>query len=363
MQALIAEVSLTQIKRNAERIVRFAKRPLIAVVKDEAYGHGGIEVALALQGTASMFAVASVREGAALRTAGVQEDILVLTPPLGAEEAERLLSYGLTACLCSYPVLRLLAEAGDRTGETPRAHLCVNTGMNRYGFPAVEASRAAKRAKSRGISVEGLFSHLYLPADERAREEQNARFRIAAEGVKRIFPEALLHLSATGGIPFDEWDAVRSGLALYGYLPEHCALPAVKPAAKLYATVAQAGRQSGGGAGYAAAERDYGRLYTLRLGYGDGFFREGAPFAIGKLCMDACVCEGKARFGQRMLVTDDFAAYAAAHNTSVYEALVRLLSKAEKRYVREGRSTVAGHVAPYGGKAKRGSGRGEEDRP
>ena len=90
----------------------------------------------------------------------------------------------------------------------------------------------------------------------------------------------------------------------------------------------------GEGIGYAADREHYGKIHTLRLGYGDGFFREGLGGAVGKLCMDAAVCTGDAPFGRRKLIVDNFEAYAARHGTSVYEALVRLASKAEKEYIR-----------------------------
>lgn len=327
MQSLLAEVSLPRIRRNADVLLSRTKKPLIAVVKDDGYGHGAIPVAHALHGKATMFAVSTVEEGVSLRIAGVTEPILVLTPPLDLEDATTEVWYDLVADLSSYPVLRLLARAGEETGRRPRAHISVNTGMNRYGFLPEETSSAAREAKNCDIDVEGVFSHLYLPSDERAREKQNERFRVSSEEVKTVFPEALRHLSATGAVDEDEWDAVRVGLALYGYGPS------VRPAARLFSFVSHATKQLEGGLGYASAEKNFGDVFTLRLGYGDGFFREGAPFAEGKLCMDASVCVGKEKFGERKLVLSDFDAYAKEHNTTVYEALVKLLSKAEKRYV------------------------------
>lgn len=333
MQSLLARISLSAVRHNAKLFGRVSSRPLIAVVKDDAYGHGAAEVSLSLRGVASCFAVATVREGAALRTAGISEDILVLTPPLCEEEALRLVLYDLIGCLSSMPALRLLAKAGESAGRAPRAHLAVNTGMNRYGFPPARVGAALKDAESGGILVEGVFSHYFEPSQKALRTEQDRLFRTAEARVKERFPAARSHLSATGGVLFggELCDAVRVGLGLYGYLPEECGLP-VKRAMKLYAAVSHRCRQFGGGLGYARAEEDFGALHTLRLGYGDGFFREGLEGAIGRLCMDAAVCKGDAPFGERRLVVDDFARYAERHGTSVYEALVRLAGGAEREY-------------------------------
>ncbi len=334
MHNTIAVVSLKQIQQNANLVKKKAGAPLIAVVKDDGYGHGAQAVAHALEGSVSAFAVASVPEGAALRTAGISSKILVLTPLLTLEDALRLSRYRLTATVASFPALRLLQEAAEK-GEEIEAHLCVNTGMNRYGFPPRNVGTACKRAWG-VVKITGVYSHFYAPEDEQAREEQWKRFCGAAERVRQDYPQAIRHLSATGGILSGRkynFDAVRSGIALYGYLPAGFrGVLNVKPAMKVYAAVSQSGTFTDGGAGYGRAERKYGALHTLRLGYGDGFFRSGGT-GIGSLCMDACVREGRAKFGEWKLVFSDAEIYAEQHGTIAYEALVNVGGKAVRIYV------------------------------
>ena len=86
--------------------------------------------------------------------------------------------------------------------------------------------------------------------------------------------------------------------------------------------------------GYAAAEKQYAALHTLRVGYGDGFFRAGGLGAEGKLCMDACVREGEMPFGRRVCILSDAEAYARSHGTTAYETLVNAGRRALKKYVR-----------------------------
>ena len=333
MQSTLAVVSLKNIQSNLLAIRRIARAPVIAVVKDDAYGHGAVAVAEALADMAAMFAVSTVEEGARLVHAGIRKDVLVLTPPLTREEGMRARALGLVLTLSSFPVLRVLRHAGRGV----RAHLAVNTGMNRYGFSPSEVERALDLASSGGIAVEGVFSHLYLPEDGAARAAQEAAFRRACATVRARFPFAMRHLAASGGIACgaDALDGVRAGLSLYGYLPEGVRAPVrLHPAMKVYAAVSHCGTLYGGGVGYAAAARAYPSLYTLRAGYGDGFFRAGGIGAEGKLCMDACVCAGEKPFAGRVCVLSDAAAYARAHATSAYEVLVRIGKGAEKRYVR-----------------------------
>lgn len=335
MRNTIAVVSLKRIKKNAELVGKRAESPLIAVVKDDGYGHGAEAVACALHGVASAFAVSSADEGAALRIAGVSEEIIVLSPPVSRAEAMRAAEYGLTVTVSSFAVLRLVAEAARGTNLLPKAHLAVNTGMNRYGFRPEALQRACESARGL-LDITGVYSHFYAPEDERARETQYRMFCGAARTVRGVYPDAMRHLSATGGILAGQkynFDAVRSGIALYGYLPAGFGgALAVKPAMKVYAAVAQSGTFTGGGAGYGAADREYAALHTLRFGYGDGFFREGG-LGVGKLCMDACVREGRAKTGSWKLILKDAAAYAARHDTTAYEVLTSAGERAVKYYV------------------------------
>ncbi len=325
MRSVYAVIDLAAIRRNALALKRYAAAPLIAVVKDDAYGHGAEAVALALEGDVDAFAVAKAEEGAALRVAGVQKNILVLTPPLDREEALRMTAYGLTASVGSRRAVKLLAGTGAEV------HLAVNTGMNRYGVRANHAGALCRFALDAGLCVRGMYSHLYLAADEAVRSEQARRFSMAKAAVRAYAPHAVCHLSATDGVLCGvRCDAVRVGLGLYGYSSVKAATVKLRPAMKLYASVADVRRQYGGGAGYQkhAAKGD---LYTLRLGYGQGFFRAGG-IGVGKLCMDACIAEGNAKIGARKRVIPDLEAYAAAHGTTVYEVLVRIGKEVEREY-------------------------------
>ena len=330
MQETVAVISLSRIQKNADEILRAGKKPLVAVVKDDAYGHGAERVALALEDRAAAFAVASVIEGAALVNAGVTRDILVLTPCLSEEEVVRAAYYGLIVPVTSFSALNLI----KRAGVPVRAHLAVNTGMNRYGVSPYSVKRICREARIAEVEIEGVYSHLFAPEMSGERRLQQRRFHRACAEVKEFFPEVLCHLSATGGmLAGAETDAVRSGIALYGYLPQGFeGKLAVRPAMKLYAAVAHTTRQIGHGAGYNRGYIDE-PLYTLRIGYGDGLWREGFEGAVGKLCMDASILRGTARFGQMKRVIKDVTAYARAHGTTEYEVLVNLGKNAVKVYV------------------------------
>ncbi len=330
MQSILAQIDLKQIQANARYLMRKTNRPLFAVVKDDAYGHGAVEVANTLETIVAGFAVANVGEGCALRSAGVKKDILVLTPPLDKAEVLKINYYDLTASVGSLHTMNLCKGSGGL-----RAHVAINTGMNRYGVRPDRVKYLCRKANEYGICFTGVYSHLYAAENEKSRAEQIALFTKAQNCVKSFFPLAVAHLGATGGALAGVcFDAVRCGLGLYGYCPDGFSDRAIKPAMKLYATVADTRIAFGGGVGYQCAERAYGTLHTLRLGYGDGFFREGG-LGIGKLCMDAYIAEGRAKVGSRKRIVRDLQAYAAAHGTSVYEVLVNIGTRAVREYLNE----------------------------
>ena len=157
MQKPFAAVSLGAVRHNVRALSLRAGVPVIAVVKDDAYGHGAEVIAHAIADMVSLFAVSSVEEGARLRIAGIGQGVLVLTPLLSKQEAERAAFYDLTVTAASFETLALCKGL--------RVHLAVNTGMNRYGFSPMQIGEACRLARELGIEAEGVFSHFYDASD------------------------------------------------------------------------------------------------------------------------------------------------------------------------------------------------------
>lgn len=306
--------------------------PVYAVVKSDAYGHGAETVAHALQNRVAAFAVASVGEGVKLRIAGIGKSVLVLSPVWEEEELLRAAEYGLTLTVTSLAHLKRIADMPRRAA----VHFAVNTGMNRFGFAGGALNEACRIAVAESIAVEGVYSHYYCPENGAERKRQHALFVRAADGVKAAFPGAVRHIAATGGIlagGFEHTDAVRPGIALYGYAPAAFAgRIALYPAMKAYAAVLHSAATLGGGLGYQAVS-DVPSSHTLAAGYGDGFFRSGLAAAYGNLCMNAAVCCGRERVGKTVCVLGDAEEYARMHGTIVYEVLCRM-GALEKVYER-----------------------------
>jgi alanine racemase len=205
---------------------RVAPRPVYAVVKADAYGHGATAVArrLAAEG-ADRFAVAQTGEGVALRRAAVGGEILVLSHA-EAEELSRLRAYGLTPALFDVAQAAAFAAAARGLSEPLRVHVELDTGMGRAGIrPEDLGAMIAVLASAPGLSVVGTFANL-SSADDSASPATARQVSLLKQGAARLreagVGPGLVHAANSAGVlglP-DAWlDAVRPGLALYGVPP------------------------------------------------------------------------------------------------------------------------------------------------
>ena len=223
----VAFVDLDAIAANYRAIRDLvAPRGVIAVVKADAYGHGAREVArrLAAEG-ARRFAVAHAAEGIALRRAGVEGEILLLSH---AEPAELPIqrAYGLTPVLYDVAQAAELAEAVRGSGPPLAVHVELDTGMGRAGIrPEDVGELAALLSRSPSLEVAGTFANLSAADDPSsvATAQQIAGLRAGVETLRSCGVNAgtvhLANSAAILGMP-DAWcDAVRPGLALYGIAP------------------------------------------------------------------------------------------------------------------------------------------------
>lgn len=267
---------------------------LCGVVKANAYGHGGVACARTiLEAGATMLAVITVDEAMELRVAGITAPILLLHEP-APQRIPEILEHGVTPTLFTQHTL----EAFDAAATRPvRAHLKIDTGLNRLGVPfgELDAFIAGPLAAARNLEIIGAFTHFAF-ADEPAHtviDQQLSRFGDALETLKRagIEPEVrhAANSAATLSRPDAHFDMVRPGIALYGLSPGPKVpnTEALRPVLSLKARVAQVKRmRSGDGVSYAhrwIAERET-TVATIPLGYADGWARaltNNAQVAIG----------------------------------------------------------------------------------
>jgi alanine racemase len=275
------EIDLARLRRNLQLIRRDLPPNvrLLAVTKDEAYGHGALDVArIALEEGAWGFGLSTLEEAMALRDAGITAPLLLL----GERQEGELpwcVEHNLTVCVNEPHTVRKLARAAAASNKRVPVHVKIHTGMSRYGVRWDEA----------------------LPLLEQIGAEKS----LALEGVS----VKLRHTCNSGGfldLPHAHLDMVRVGILMYGVFPSSVCrrIPGIEPVMSVKARIAaiqklKHGEVVGYGMRYTApSER---RIAVLPIGYGDGFPRvrnqggalihgQRAPL-IGGIAMDALMVD------------------------------------------------------------------------
>lgn len=304
------ELNREHLEKNVEYLKQLLpdECSLMPAVKANAYGHGAILIAKALQDIGIQhFCVASLREGIELREGGIKGEILILgyTPP---ELMETLAAYGLTQTIVDEGYAQLISQTG---GQIP-VHIGVDTGMHRLGIPWDNPEEIRKVWEKKHLAVTGIFSHLCV-SDGDSREDraytkkQISRFDKVLEELHAHGKEGFAaHLQGSYGIlnyPDCRYDYARPGIAMYGVLSkkeDQAAARGLRPVLELKTRVEcvkrlKAGERLGYGLVFQAG-RD-SQAAVLSIGYADGIPRnfaqkgrvllggEKVPVA-GRICMD-----------------------------------------------------------------------------
>jgi len=156
-------ISLSALRFNLRAIRRSCPRGtrILAVVKDNAYGHGLIPIARTLaQAGCEEFGVACASEGEELRGAGVRNPILLLGSTLPSEFPVAL-QHRLTVSLSSMKEARELAVVARRSRKRALVQIKLDTGMNRLGARLPEFQRLISLVTHHpNLDLMGTFTHL-----------------------------------------------------------------------------------------------------------------------------------------------------------------------------------------------------------
>lgn len=217
------EIDLDALLHNYREIVKHvAPTEVVPVVKSEAYGHGAVPIARALQEEGCRHqAVAMVDEGIQLRRAGIEGEIMILGVTL-PDQFAALAEHNLTPSLGETENIELWADAAREIGKKLPYHLKVDVGLGRLGFLPDEASEAldVALATSDRLTIRGIHSHLSHPEgtqEHNARE--HARYEDFCRPFMEHFPHVARHLAASQAVlrhPHMNYDLVRVGGLLYG---------------------------------------------------------------------------------------------------------------------------------------------------
>ena len=314
-----AQINLSALRRNYIGLKEYIKAPeYICVVKADAYGHGAVEtVRVLFEEGCRCFAVSCIEEALAIRPSAKDAEILILGN-IFPSHAELLVQHKLTTTVFSLENARSLSHRASEIGQPIGVHIKLDTGMNRLGFPAWQPQVCVREISElftlKGLSIEGIYSH-FACADEPDKQHtvrQAERFLCVTDALeKQGLSLGMKHIcNSAGALRFPEYhlDAVRLGLALYGYLPDGTEKPLLESVMSLKSFVThihtlQKGERVGYGGTYRAEHKR--TIATLSIGYADGFLRAytGASVTVhtqtgsykapivGRICMDQCMID------------------------------------------------------------------------
>jgi alanine racemase len=374
-----ARIDLAAIRSNFRQIVEFLRSHsghaatagshdsapgVIAVVKANAYGHGAGEVARALEDAgADLLACADIEEGAALRAAGVNAEILVFGA-LSVSDLDGLFDSRLTPTISTPGAAKAVQAAAARYHHRLGYHLKIDTGMNRLGFRFDNLRRTLPALlASENLHLDAVYTH-FATADN----PESPLFELQ----RRRFEQALVELEAMGARPQFRhaansaamlrdarvwFDRVRPGLLLYGLVPPPLASTIdLAPVMTLISrVVAVKGLRPGETTGYGArftAERAT-TIAIVPAGYADGLdlrlagrgvvlIRGRRAPIVGSVCMDmlmADVTGTDVSPGDEVVIIGpqggesiDVREMAAAIGTIPWEIVCRLGARIERVY-------------------------------
>jgi alanine racemase len=258
-----ARIDLGAVERNCTRL----PKPLCAVVKADAYGHGvGPVVDATLAGGATWLAVATAGEAAELRRLAVDVPVLVMGA-LTREELRVAIDAGADVVAWSEEVAEI----------APRVHVKLDTGMGRLGTRDREL---ALRLAARPNTV-GLMTH-FATADELDDDLFPAQLEAFNEFVDEVARDDVVVHAANSAAALREqaahFDMVRCGIAVYGLDPfqDDPGAHGLEPALSLHSWLAsvrriEPGESVGYGRRWSASEPTW--VGTVPVGYGDGWRR------------------------------------------------------------------------------------------
>ena len=308
MRSTRITIDLDALEWNFDCIRKHApEQKILGLVKANAYGHGMVPIARALEMFgADMLGVALLDEAIELRRRGIAGEILILTP-VETHEAELAVEHNVHIVACSLPQIEAVSNAASVSHVKVPMHLYVDTGMLREGFRPADVLAAAQQiAAMQGVDLVGVCTH-FATADDPASPFLRNQLEIFEQVVAKLeqagFSFQYVHAANSGALWMDKqshYTMVRTGLALYGYALGAEPYAALRPVMSVRSTI-NSFRHAWPGESVSYGQRyivpTEATIATVPIGYGDGYMRalsgkgqciiSGKRYPIvGSVCMD-----------------------------------------------------------------------------
>ena len=328
----------------------------IAVIKANAYGHGLLKVAQALEAEVPVFAVAFIDEAVQLRDAGIRKPILVLQ---GATcTADIIDAAANDFWLLLHHQRQVEWVLSSNPVKPVKVWLKVDTGMHRLGLEPEALDKICGDLASSPNVQQGMVLCTHLACADDMTNPMTSQQVSSIQSVSTKHELAMSIANSAGILCWPETHAEwnRPGYMLYGnspMVPIGVDSPGLKPAMSMNSEViairdVKPGEAVGYGSGWVA--KNHSKIGTIAIGYGDGYPRHapsGTPVLVngqrvplvGRVSMDTItvdltsienveVGDPVELWGQNLSVNE----VASAAGTIGYEILAGLTGRVPLHY-------------------------------
>jgi alanine racemase len=358
--------NLSQVK------LRVPQSKVISVIKANAYGHGMVQAANALDAS-DAFAVARIDEAMELRTHGVSKQIILLEGVLSQNETKEhyrlCVEYHFIPAIHSIEQINELNQFAINCPDIVnklRYWLKLDTGMHRLGFVQQEVKTALKKlGVIKGLGKPwGVMSH-FACADEKNNPLNQQQLNDFESTIRQYAlasaQKSMANSAAILSISDAAYDWVRPGIMLYGVSPFTTGIglseglkPVMTLSSKIIA-IKQLGKGDTIGYGSSWCCPEDMSIAVVAIGYGDGYPRyaqSGTPVLVngiqvplvGRVSMDMITVELRAfrRSSKSVKVGDDVTLWgrglpiewvARKASTIGYELLCQVTRRVEFEYI------------------------------
>lgn len=360
------EIKKDALTWNVEQLSSNAgDRPVLAVLKDNAYGHGITGVARHFETlpTVHGYAVVKIQEAIELVEAGIQKPIVLLGPTTDFE-LEYLVQHNIIPAIYT-DRSSLLVKLAAKYNRPMKIHFYMDTGMGRVGVPYYQAMPVIEAlAAHREIVFDGTLTE--LTEEDDFDPEQIRRFGEVYDSARaKGIDLGMRHAASSGGVfhvPVAHLDMVRPGISLYGCFPDERSEQERRIPLRstfdlkcrvMYVKQIRTGDSLQYGRNYVASKPTW--IATLPVGHTDGWPRgtadtcvveiNGAQYpVVASLSANHCLVElgdeKTAEMGNEALLIGDtpdqsLTAHAVASRSGVgvYTLLMHLNSWLPKKYI------------------------------
>lgn len=360
-----AVINLTAIQNNIIKLKSLApKSKMLAVIKADAYGHGGVEVAKAIKNLVDYLGVATAKEGILLRKQGIEKPILLLGY-MDESDFEHIIDNDIIISIYNQYIYEKFSAYLTACQKTAKVHIAVDSGMSRLGFACDTQIDIIKEVcNNKNFVVQGIFTHLACAdnGNKAYNKLQHKNFFKLISKLKSCgITIPLLHTDSTASLLLGGnkiTNLVRIGIGIYGVNPTKTKSIMLDSALQIHSVIADIhlipkGRGVGYGKTFTA--KTVTKVGTVAIGYADGLPRamsnrgrviingEYAPI-IGRVCMDYIMVDisniSCAQIGDKVTIIGEngqkcitVSEVAKICDTITYEIFTQITQRTEKIFV------------------------------